>query len=62
MRYIVERGDAGPSSEAGSMAHPVAKDLLARANSVLLLSLVCGGLALCALGAVAFDISRWIAE
>ncbi len=42
------------------MAHPVAKDFLARANSALLLGLVCGGLAICALGAIAFDISRWI--
>ncbi len=43
------------------MAHPVAKDFLARANGALLLGLVCGGLAVCALGAIAFDISRWIA-
>jgi hypothetical protein len=41
------------------MAHPVGKELLGRANSALLLGLVCGGLAL---GAIAFDLSRWFAE
>ena len=48
------------------MARPVdkhsAKPFLARANSALLLGLVCGGLAICAFGAVAFDLSRWLAE
>jgi hypothetical protein len=44
------------------MAHLVEKRFLARANSALLLGLVCGGLAVCALGAVAFDLSRWFAE
>ena len=43
------------------MAHPVGKQFLARANSALLLVLVCGGLAICAFGAVAFDLSRWFA-
>jgi hypothetical protein len=44
------------------MTHFVEKRTLARANSALLLSLVCGGLAVCALGAVAFDVSRWFVE
>ena len=44
------------------MAHPVEKQFLARANTALLLGLVCGGLALCAFGAVAFDLSRLFAE
>jgi hypothetical protein len=44
------------------MAHPVAKRLLARANSALLLGLICGGLALCVFGAIAFDLSRWFAH
>jgi hypothetical protein len=44
------------------MAHPVEKQFLQRANSALLLGLVCGGLAICALGAVAIDVSRWFAE
>jgi hypothetical protein len=44
------------------MAHPVAKEFLERANSVLLLSLVCGGLAFCAFGAIAVDVSRWLAH
>jgi hypothetical protein len=48
------------------MAHPVEKQLeksfLARANAAVLLGLVCGGLAICAFGAVAFDISRWFAH
>jgi hypothetical protein len=44
------------------MAHPVEKQFLERANSALLLGLVCGGLAICAFGAIAFDLSRWFAE
>ena len=44
------------------MAHPVAKRFLARANTAVLLGLVCGGLAICAFGAVAFDLSRLFAE
>jgi hypothetical protein len=44
------------------MAHLVKKQLLARANSALMLGLVCGGLAICAFGAVAIDLSRWFAE
>jgi hypothetical protein len=44
------------------MAHPVAKKYFARANSALMLGLICGGLAVCAVGAVAFDLSRWFAH
>jgi hypothetical protein len=44
------------------MAHPGEKQFLARANKALLLGLVCGGLAICAFGAVAFDLSRLFAE
>jgi hypothetical protein len=40
------------------MTQVIEKQLLARANSAVLLGLVCGGLALCAFGAVAFDLSR----
>jgi hypothetical protein len=40
------------------MPHPVAKQILERANSALLLGLVCGGLAVCAFGAAAVDVSR----
>ena len=41
------------------MVHLVEKHVLERLNSALLLGLVCGGLAVCAFGAVAFDLSRW---
>jgi hypothetical protein len=44
------------------MAHLVEKEFLARANSALLVGLVCGGLALCAFGAIAFDLSRWFID
>jgi hypothetical protein len=48
------------------MAHPLekqfAKPFLARANSALLLGLVCGGLAICAFGAVVLDLSRLFME
>jgi hypothetical protein len=44
------------------LAHPFTKQFLARANSALLLGLVCGGLAICAFGAAAFDLSRLFVE
>jgi hypothetical protein len=44
------------------MPRPVARQFLARANSALLLALVCGGLAICAFGAVAFDVGHWLAK
>ena len=42
------------------MAHLVEKRTLLRANSALLLTLVGGGLAACAVGAVIYDIGRMI--
>jgi hypothetical protein len=65
---IVVAGDArGASYEGRSMTHPVERRsverrFLARANAALMLGLVCGGLALCALGAVAFDLSHWLVD
>jgi hypothetical protein len=47
---------------AQAMTHPVAKEFLARANSALILALICGGLAVCAFGGIAFDLSRWFAH
>jgi hypothetical protein len=40
------------------MAHLMEKETLLRANSALLLALVGGGLAACAVGAVVYDIGR----
>ena len=40
------------------MAHFVEKETLLRANSALLLAIVGGGLAACAVGAVVYDIGR----
>jgi hypothetical protein len=42
------------------MAHLLEKETLLRANSALLLALVGGGLAACAVGAVVYDIGRTI--
>jgi hypothetical protein len=42
------------------MAHLVEKQALLRANSAMMLTLIGGGLILCALGAVVFDIGRAI--
>ncbi|MEA2990215.1 MAG: hypothetical protein QOG83_2926 [Alphaproteobacteria bacterium] len=39
--------------------HLVEKDTLLRANTAVLLTMVWGGLAACALGAVVYDIGRW---
>jgi hypothetical protein len=61
-------GDArGASYEGRSMTHPVERKsverrFLARANTALMLGFVCGGLALCAFGAVAIDLSRWLVD
>lgn len=40
------------------MAHLLEKEALARANTAMVLALVGGGLLVCALGAVVFDIGR----
>jgi len=42
------------------MAHLMEKETLVRANSALLLTLVGGGLAACAVGAVVYDIGRMV--
>lgn len=42
------------------MAHLVEKETLLRANSALMLTLIGGGLLICALGAVLYDIVRMI--
>ena len=42
------------------MAHLMEKETLLRANSALLLALVGGGLAACAVGAVVYDIGRMV--
>lgn len=41
------------------MPHVVEKELLQRANTAVLLALIWGGLAACALGAVVYDVGRW---
>lgn len=43
-----------------AMAHLIEKETLLRANSVLMLALVGGGLAACAVGAVIYDIGRMV--
>jgi hypothetical protein len=40
------------------MAHLIEKQALLRANSAMILTLIGGGLSLCALGAVVFDVGR----
>ena len=40
------------------MAHLVEKETLLRANAAMVLTLVGGGLMICAMGAVVFDIGR----
>jgi len=41
--------------------HLVEKETLSRANSALMVTLIGGGLVICALGAVVFDIGRMFA-
>ena len=42
------------------MAHLVDKHFIQRANTVVLLSILWGGLAACAIGAVVYDIVAWV--
>jgi len=42
------------------MAHLMEKETLLRANSALLLTLVGGGLVVCAVGAVIYDIGQMV--
>ena len=43
------------------MAYLMEKETLARANEVVLLTFVGGGLAACAVGALVHEMSRWFA-
>jgi hypothetical protein len=52
-------GGTEREAEVTTMTHLVEKDTLIRANTALLLTLVWGALALCAFGAVVYDVGRW---
>ena len=56
--YITER-DGGVLKRA-TMAHLVDKDFVQRANTAVLLSILWGGLAACAIGAMIYDIAHWV--
>ena len=43
-----------------AMAHLVDRELVDRANTFLLLSVLGGSFAACAIGALVHDISRWL--
>jgi hypothetical protein len=42
------------------MAHRIQKQRLLRVNTVVMLTLVWSGLAVCALGALVYDVGRWV--
>jgi len=42
------------------MAHLVDKEFVERANTVLLLDILLTGLAVCIIGALAYDIAYWL--
>jgi hypothetical protein len=42
------------------MTHLVDKNFVERANTVLLLGILWGGLAICVLGALAYDVVYWL--
>ena len=42
------------------MAHLVEKQTIIRANTALMLAVVWGGLAACAIGAIVYDVGRWV--
>ncbi len=46
--------------QSKTMAHRIEKKALLRANTAILLTLVWGGLAVCAVGAFIYDVGRWV--
>jgi hypothetical protein len=42
------------------MAHPIDRHFVQRANTVVLLTILWGALAACALGAVVYDVAVWL--
>ena len=50
----------GGDSQRAVMAHPVDKHFVERANTVLLLTVLWGALAACAIGAMVYDIAHWL--
>jgi len=60
VRHRFESGLAAMQSVI--MTHLVDKHVVERANTVLLLSFIGGGLAACAIGAMIYDICYWLAD
>jgi hypothetical protein len=58
-RYIL-RLKRGRLEEGQLMAHLVDKEFVERANTVLLLGILWTGLAVCVIGALAYDIAYWL--
>jgi hypothetical protein len=54
-------GSGSAAAEVTIMTHLVQKKTLLRAEAAMVLGLIGGGLVLCALGAVVFDIGRMLA-
>jgi hypothetical protein len=50
----------GRREEGQRMAHLVDKEFVQRANTVLLLGILWTGLAVCVVGALAYDIAYWL--
>jgi hypothetical protein len=44
------------------MAHLIDRDLIERANTVLLLGIVGGGIAACAIAAMLYDVIYWLQD
>src|SRR5215831_8069420 len=52
--------NGGRLKEGQRMAHLVDKEFVQRANTVLLLGVLWTGLAVCVIGALAYDIAYWL--
>jgi hypothetical protein len=50
-----------PSRERAAMGHFIDRQLVERANAVLLLGILGGGFAACAITAILYDIAYWLA-
>ncbi len=46
----------------GTVTHLVDKQLVQRANTVLLLAMLWAGFAACALGATIYDLTHWLSD
>jgi hypothetical protein len=58
----VKSPELGATRERATMAHLIDRHFLERANSVLVLGVLWGGLAVCVIAATLYDIATWFGD